>query len=239
MRAKNLALGTTQGRAGDAFRVGMVVFDGMTLLDTVGPADIFARVPGVEIVMFARSTEPVTTDSGIRLIPDLPLAEALDVDLLFVGGGPGTIYLLDDDFRPKSRRNREMARHVSSPRREPPHGGGPDMHSEPLSQTICDLQTMVDREFRPRHPGIDLRGHSGRALMDRSPLIAQSEATFPSSATVGETAADRAVDSRDLRSRTFPDCLMGTLYSEQRCAMSSPGLSSRANFLFGTSSIIS
>jgi cyclohexyl-isocyanide hydratase len=97
MTVETLALGAMSGVAGDPFRVGMVVFDGMTLLDTVGPADMFARVPGLEIVMVARSAEPVRTDSGVRLIPDTTFAGAPSLDLLFVGGGPGTTYLLGDE----------------------------------------------------------------------------------------------------------------------------------------------
>jgi cyclohexyl-isocyanide hydratase len=97
MTAQNVALGAMSGVTGETFRVGMVVFDGMTLLDTVGPADMFARVPGLEVIMISRSREPITTDAGIRLLPDTTLAEAPSLDLLFVGGGPGTTYLLDDE----------------------------------------------------------------------------------------------------------------------------------------------
>jgi cyclohexyl-isocyanide hydratase len=97
MTAQNLALGSMSGVTGETFCVGVVVFDGMTLLDTVGPADMFARVPGLEVVMISQSREPITTDAGIRLLPDATLTEAPSLDLLFVGGGPGTTYLLDDD----------------------------------------------------------------------------------------------------------------------------------------------
>jgi hypothetical protein len=48
------------------------------------------------------------------------------------------------------------------------------MHSELPSQTICDLQAIVDREFRPRHPVIGLRRRSDRSLMGGSPPIALS-----------------------------------------------------------------
>jgi cyclohexyl-isocyanide hydratase len=85
------------GAEGEAFRVGMLVFDGMTHLDMVGPADMFARVPGLEIVTIGLSLDPVTTDSGTRVLPDVTIAGAPPLDLLFVGGGPGMTGLLDDD----------------------------------------------------------------------------------------------------------------------------------------------
>lgn len=97
MNRRSLALGAMSGAEGETFRVGMLVFDGMTHLDLVGPADMFARVPGLEIVTIGLSLEPVTTDSGTRLLPDVTIADAPRLDLLFVGGGPGMTGLLDDE----------------------------------------------------------------------------------------------------------------------------------------------
>jgi cyclohexyl-isocyanide hydratase len=96
MNRQRLALGAMSGAEGEAFRVGMLVFDGMTHLDMVGPADMFARVPGLEIVTIGLGPEAVTTDSGTRVLPDVTIADAPELDLLFVGGGPGMTDLLDD-----------------------------------------------------------------------------------------------------------------------------------------------
>jgi len=80
-----------------AFRFGLLIFDDMTNLDFAGPADIFARVPGAETVVFAKSDQPVRTDSGGRVLPDCRLADAPPLDLVFVGGGPGTLALMEDE----------------------------------------------------------------------------------------------------------------------------------------------
>ncbi|MEU0544435.1 DJ-1/PfpI family protein [Nocardia sp. NPDC005978] len=78
------------------YTIGMVYFDGMTLLDSVGPADLFARVPGVRLMNIGVKPGPVTTDCGIRVIPDCVLGAAPELNVLFVGGGGGTTELLAD-----------------------------------------------------------------------------------------------------------------------------------------------
>lgn len=79
-----------------SFHIGMVIFDQMTNLDFVGPADVFSRVPQIEIHVLAKSTEPVTTDSGVRVLADMTLSDAPALDMLFVPGGPGTTALMED-----------------------------------------------------------------------------------------------------------------------------------------------
>jgi cyclohexyl-isocyanide hydratase len=74
----------------------MIVFDGMTNLDFAGPADIFARVPNARVHVLGRTRDAVVTDARIRVLPDMTFAEAPELDLLFVGGGPGTTALMED-----------------------------------------------------------------------------------------------------------------------------------------------
>lgn len=78
------------------FTIGMIAFDRMTNLDFVGPFDILSRVRGARAILLARSLDPVTTDSGYRLLPDMALAEAPELDMLFVPGGPGSTGLIED-----------------------------------------------------------------------------------------------------------------------------------------------
>ena len=96
MTVETPTLGARSGVAGDPLRVGIVGFNGMTLLDALGPADMFAPVRGLEIVMVARSGESARTDSGTRSIPDTTFTGKPSLDLLLVGGGPGTTNLLGD-----------------------------------------------------------------------------------------------------------------------------------------------
>lgn len=84
-------------REGCDFQIGMIIFDGMTNLDFVGPADAFARMPDTRISVLAKSLDPVVTDSGCRVVPDTALDDAPSYDLLFIGGGPGTTTLMEDE----------------------------------------------------------------------------------------------------------------------------------------------
>jgi cyclohexyl-isocyanide hydratase len=80
-----------------AFQIGMIIFEGMTNLDFAGPHDIFARLPNTVVHVMAKENEPIITDVGGRVLPSIALAEAPQLDLIFIGGGPGTTALLEDD----------------------------------------------------------------------------------------------------------------------------------------------
>lgn len=79
------------------FRVGMLMFPDMTYLDFAGPNDLFARPRGVQVHALAKTLDAVRTDTGTRVLPDTTLRDAPELDLLFVGGGPGVTALMEDD----------------------------------------------------------------------------------------------------------------------------------------------
>lgn len=79
-------------------RVGLLVFDGVTALDLVGPADAFGSArtgpdasaqPAYELVVLGRSRSACRSETGLRLTPDLALADAPALDTLIVPGGSG------------------------------------------------------------------------------------------------------------------------------------------------------
>ena len=78
------------------FQIGMIIFDGMTNLDFVGPCDVLARVTAAKVNVLAKTRNHVVTDAGGKVLPDMTLAEAPELDMLFVGGGPGSTALMDD-----------------------------------------------------------------------------------------------------------------------------------------------
>lgn len=83
--------------AAPGFRIAMVIFDGMTNQDFVGPSDIFARCPQAQVEVLAKTDGPVRTDAHGRILPDKALRDAADqYDLLFIGGGGGTTALMED-----------------------------------------------------------------------------------------------------------------------------------------------
>ncbi len=94
----------------DKWHVGILVFDGVEVLDFAGPFEVFSRTrltPGPEsrrseetapfhVFTVARSLSPVIATGGLRVLPHHDFAEAPRIDLLLVPGGFGTRALIDD-----------------------------------------------------------------------------------------------------------------------------------------------
>jgi transcriptional regulator GlxA family with amidase domain len=79
-------------------RIGFLVFDGITALDLVGPADAFgcaqrgpqtAHEPAYEVVVIGVSGRVCVSESGVRLGVDCSLERAPALDTLVVPGGSG------------------------------------------------------------------------------------------------------------------------------------------------------
>jgi transcriptional regulator GlxA family with amidase domain len=91
--------------------VGILLFDGVEVLDFAGPYEVFSRTrltPGVEsrrseesapfrVFTVAAATGPVTATGGLRVLPDFDASAAPPIDVLVVPGGFGTRALLQDD----------------------------------------------------------------------------------------------------------------------------------------------
>ena len=75
--------------------IGMLLYPGMTLLDLLGPQTVLSTSARIHLVW--KTTGPIATDSGITLQADSTWAECPeDLDVLFVGGGPGQVALMTD-----------------------------------------------------------------------------------------------------------------------------------------------
>ena len=55
-------------------RIQMLVYPGMTLQDLVGPLQVWAAWPGVEIQFAWKTPGPVSTDSGLAVVATTSLA---------------------------------------------------------------------------------------------------------------------------------------------------------------------
>ncbi len=110
-------------------QVGILIFDGVEVLDFAGPYEVFSRtrlVPGLEsrrdeasapfrVFTLAPAAEPVTATGGLRVIPDHGLETAPGMDMLVVPGGFGVRRLLEDEsLLAWLRQVRATARHVAS-----------------------------------------------------------------------------------------------------------------------------
>lgn len=70
-------------------QVAIVLFDGFTALDAVGPYQVLALVPGAEVVVVAERTGPVRNELGnLGMIADVAFAEVPSPDIVVVPGAP-------------------------------------------------------------------------------------------------------------------------------------------------------
>jgi len=95
--------------------IGMLIFPNLTHLDFAGPHEVFTRMPGCEVKVIAKSLQPVTAQSGLKVIPDATIRDIPQVDLLFVPGGPGVGAMMEDaEALEFLRRQAQGARYVTS-----------------------------------------------------------------------------------------------------------------------------
>ncbi|MFD5769583.1 DJ-1/PfpI family protein [Streptomyces sp. NPDC127049] len=72
-------------------QIAVLLFEGFTSLDAVGPYEILAHLPGAETVFVAKETGPVRNDQGsLALSADKTLADVPHPDIVLVPGGPET-----------------------------------------------------------------------------------------------------------------------------------------------------
>ena len=95
--------------------IGMLLFEGATQLDLTGAYEVFARMPRARISLLASTLEPVRTEWGLTITPDLVLSAAPPFDVICVPGGWGVNALLADDvLLDFLRAQGENARYVTS-----------------------------------------------------------------------------------------------------------------------------
>lgn len=78
------------------FRIGFLVYPGVTQLDFTGPAQVLSLMSDASIHLVWKSTEPVMTDAGFAVVPTHTLTTCPDLDLVCVPGGGGQLALMQD-----------------------------------------------------------------------------------------------------------------------------------------------
>jgi cyclohexyl-isocyanide hydratase len=68
--------------------VGFVLFSGFTGLDLIGPHEVLARCYA-KCLLVANTLDPVLSNNGLRVLPDVTFSSCPQVDALVVPGGPG------------------------------------------------------------------------------------------------------------------------------------------------------
>ncbi len=86
--------------------VGILIFDGIELLDFAGPLEVFyvARpspqqrdVRLFNAFTIARTKEPITVKGGLKVIPDKSFDEVQQLDILLIPGGEGARKMKGDE----------------------------------------------------------------------------------------------------------------------------------------------
>ena len=79
-----------------SFHIGLLLFPRMTQLDLTGPFEVFAKLPGAEVLLLWKTLQPVEAETGLRILPHATLRDCPPLDLVCVPGGPGVSALMED-----------------------------------------------------------------------------------------------------------------------------------------------
>ena len=78
-------------------KIGSLLFENLDQIDLTGPFEVLSRIPNATHRLYAKSPEPVRDVMGLELAPDATLAEAPQLDILHIPGGPGQEALMEDE----------------------------------------------------------------------------------------------------------------------------------------------
>ncbi|MBA4294086.1 DJ-1/PfpI family protein [bacterium] len=101
----------------DAPTIAMVIYEGFTVLDLIGPYQFLWALMDRRVRIVAKKKGPITADTGIQIIADTTFEECpKDLDVLFVGGGTeGTLLAMQDEETRKFFADRgKRANHIVS-----------------------------------------------------------------------------------------------------------------------------
>jgi transcriptional regulator GlxA family with amidase domain len=79
-------------------RIAILIFDGLTALDAIGPYEVLSRLPDAELVFVAKEPGLTRTDTArLGVNADAAIADVPDPDIVLVPGGEGNRPLMNDD----------------------------------------------------------------------------------------------------------------------------------------------
>ncbi|WP_423149313.1 DJ-1/PfpI family protein [Rubrolithibacter danxiaensis] len=78
-------------------KVGMIIFPELTLLDFIGPYDVFVRADCFEVLVISENKGMIPAEGGLNIQADLSFSDCPDFDILFVPGGRGINNCLTND----------------------------------------------------------------------------------------------------------------------------------------------
>ena len=84
-------------RSARPLSVGCLIFERMDQIDFTGPFEVLSRMPDTTVQIVGKELSPVRDVQGLRLSPDMRIAEAGLFDVLLVPGGYGQQALVHDE----------------------------------------------------------------------------------------------------------------------------------------------
>ncbi|WP_028534522.1 DJ-1/PfpI family protein [Paludibacterium yongneupense] len=78
-------------------QIGFLLFPQVQQLDLLGPYDVLAALPGVELHLIWKTLAPVASSSGVALTADATYASSPALDVICVPGGAGIADLMSDE----------------------------------------------------------------------------------------------------------------------------------------------
>lgn len=80
-------------------QIAMLCYPRMTILDLIGPQYMFASLMGARVHLVAKTRDPITSDTGVTMIPTATFSEVpKDLSVLFApGGADGTLAAMRDE----------------------------------------------------------------------------------------------------------------------------------------------
>ena len=95
--------------------IGLLLFPKITQLDMTGPLQVLVRVPGAKVHILWKRIEPVMSDTGLALLPNMTFEACPQLDVICVPGGGGQVDLMDDaEVLAFVRRQGLQAKYVTS-----------------------------------------------------------------------------------------------------------------------------
>ena len=95
--------------------IGFILFPRLTQLDLTGPYEVFARLPDTQVLLLAKTLDPIVTEKGLSILPNGTFDTAPQLDVLCVPGGPGINECLQDEVLLQFlRQQSQEARYVTS-----------------------------------------------------------------------------------------------------------------------------
>jgi cyclohexyl-isocyanide hydratase len=95
--------------------IGMLLYPGLTQLDLTGPFEVMHRIPGAQVHLVWKDTQPVRSDAGLVFVPSMRMADCPPLDVVFVPGGDGQVALMADrEVLGFLRQHGARARYVTS-----------------------------------------------------------------------------------------------------------------------------